>query len=266
MLPDLSSVRSESHFGGTHTRNRKIAAWQTCQDCPVDKKGICSTVCPEMERYLAANGRTITHNSPTQKQAMQTVEEMTTVGVTQGEHAGHSLSSIRRDNPHITVTETPESLLTVPEEDGKAETRVLQLIVAFSKTEAKGDARRRSILESAIVLHCLESHTMPRVAEILAARFPEYEGYDECFRRTGPKAGQTVRTSKGACKVRRIVQSFGRYIREHGLRLKFVAATESCHQRFANCVGTREVGQAPVGQKGERPIRAEGRIPRANRG
>jgi hypothetical protein len=207
-LPIVQSA--DSYFGGTHTRNRKIPHRVTCETCPGDRKRACSLVCPEMERYLAANGRIITHNSPTQKQACQPVEEMTGA---QGEQ-GRSLSKIRRDNPHVTVTQTPESLLTEPEHEQAGEARVLTLIAAYCAKEAKGNRRKRSILESAIVLCCLERYSVPRVCEMLEARFSGFGGYTECIRKTGRKAGSIAKTPKSAHTVRRIVQRFARNMRD----------------------------------------------------
>ena len=209
MAHDLAVVQATStRIGGTHTRNRKITNWATCEVCPVERRQTCTAVCPEMERYLGANGRTITHNSPTQKQARQTVEAMTGE---QGEQ-GRSLSSIRRDNPHITITDTAESALIAHQAERESEARALLLIDDFCNTASKGKARTKSIFESAIILYCLERFSMPRVAEILSERFPEFGGYKECVRKTGAKAGTVVRTSANAYKIRRIVQSFERYM------------------------------------------------------
>lgn len=222
MSQQLQIVHSaDSYFGGAHTRNRKVTNWTTCATCPGERKQECSSVCADMERYLAANGKTITHNSPTSRQAVQTVEEMTTPGTR--EDAGHvrSLSSIHRDNPHVSVTTTPESLLIAPEEEQAGETRVLKLISAFSKKESEGDLRKRSILEAAIVLYCLERYSVPRVCELLNMRFSGFDGYTETVRKTGPKAGTVVMTSKSAYKVRRIVQRFARYIRRLRLSPRF---------------------------------------------
>jgi hypothetical protein len=211
MAHDLSIVQGPGALtGGTHSRNRKITNWATCQVCPAQTKQACTAICPEMERYLGANGRTITHNSPTQKQAWQTVEEMTGE---QGEHSCRSLSSIRRDNPKVSVTETPESILIRPEAEQESETRVLKLICAFCEKQAKGDARKRSILESAIVLYHLERYSTPRVCEILEERYSGFGGYTEHVRKTGAKAGGTVKTANSAYKVRRIVQRFEQYVR-----------------------------------------------------
>src|SRR5690242_10356414 len=57
------AIIDNSHFGGDHARNKKVD-WTTCDTCPSAKKNSCTAVCAEMERYLAANGNTISHNSP----------------------------------------------------------------------------------------------------------------------------------------------------------------------------------------------------------
>ncbi|MBS1853937.1 MAG: hypothetical protein JST11_01115 [Acidobacteria bacterium] len=139
------------------------------------------------------------------------MEEMTGE---QGEHTCRSLSSIRRDNPKLCVTTTPESILIAPQAEQESETRVLKLICAFGEKQAKGDARKRSILEAAIVLYHLERYSVPRVCEILEERFSGFGGYTEHVRKTGRRAGGTVRTPNSAYKVRRIVQGFEKFVRD----------------------------------------------------
>lgn len=206
-------MRSNSaHTDGSHTRNRKITNWTTCENCPAERKRACCGVCSEMERYLGANAHTTTHNSPTPNQAQQTVEEMT-YGLSPDNEEGRRtgrLSALMSDFPRVVVTETPESLLVQGQMEQETLPQVLLFIDGYCKEAAKGNARKRSILESIIILYFLEGYSTAQITEILGKRWQEFRGYKECTRKTGAKAGYVLRTPKNAYKVWRVAERFQR--------------------------------------------------------
>lgn len=212
-------MRSNSaHTDGSHTRNRRITDWTTCENCPAERKLACSGVCSEMERYLGANANVTTHNSPTPNQAKQTVDSLTQES---GEDMqGRSQLSILMENPKVVVTETPESLLLDLQAERETLPEVLLFIDAYCKEAAKGNARKRSILESIIILYFLEGYSTAQITEILGRRWKEFRGYKECTRKTGAKAGYVLRTPKNAYKVWRIAERFQRSLGELPPRFK----------------------------------------------
>jgi enamine deaminase RidA (YjgF/YER057c/UK114 family) len=189
-----------------------------------------------MERFLGANANITTHNSPTPNQAKQTVEGMTGQSE-EAETVTRSRLNIQMENPKITVTETPESAMIQAQANEEAVTLILQHVDEFCHKAAKGDARKRSVIESIIILHYLEDYNARRIAEILGERFEEFAGYEECTRKTGSKAGFTARKPKGDYKVWRVLQRFQEFV--HGTHLSqaihkvMVTGTVDPIRRFA---------------------------------
>lgn len=227
----LTTINDNSHFGGDHTRNKKVD-WNTCDSCPAAMKSSCTSVCAEMERFLAANGNTITHNSPTEKQSCFTVEGLTSASWEDGESGEFGSSGKARPksmswNPLITTTSTPESRLIEEERSQEATSTILTHVSAFAAKAGKQDARKRSMIESILILHYLEDYNSRRIAELLGARFEEFQGYETFVRKSGKKAGFTYTKPKGDDKVFRIIERFKTFV--HSTHL-----SDAIHQVMAS--------------------------------
>lgn len=201
-----------SHFGGEHTRNKKVD-WNTCATCPTAQKGSCTVLCAEMERYLGANGNTISHNSPTEAQSQIRIADFDSAAESEfAPNTAHSKRFMQKCSALFAATETPESRLIDEERSREATSTILSHIASFSAQAAKEDARKRSMIESVLILHYLEDYNFRRIAEILGERFEEFAGYRTCTRKSGKKAGFTYTAPVGDDKAFRIVERFKAFV------------------------------------------------------
>jgi len=210
------AIIDNSHFGGKHTRTTELVQWNTCDNCPAATRSSCTAVCSEMERYLAANGNTITHHSPTEAQSSWNVDEISRGLLDDGDNERSlyrpSQARLRSQLPLVTTQATPESLLLQQESSQAAVSTILSHISSFAAQTGKKDARKRSMIESVLILHYLEDYNSRRIAEILGERFEEFQGYVTVQRKTGAKAGFNYTKPKGDDKVFRIIQRFKTYV------------------------------------------------------